>query len=319
MKQQVKQLFVLLEPVPWRSIGATIPLVVWIRDSFFNIYRVKGSSMEPTLQNNDIVIVRKCDWGIITQSICERIQHHFSRFNNYSFYGTCDIQNYDDHGTTNIPSEDNSKKNSNNTSSSDVENEKERIVRYEWMMLNNNNNNNNRNDSSVLTPQYRSWLYEAPVLALSGHVIVFRHPNSSPYYGHQQHGSNRSTDELCIKRIIGMGGQWVSIRPTMVNVHSEQENSENNNTTTNRYKQRTWQSLPVYTFYVEGDNSTTSVRMDDPISKHLLVGIAEYIVWPPSRWGTRLTRRTSIPASEDEINSSYDQSIVHQTTMARWM
>jgi signal peptidase I len=44
-----------------RTCLATFPLAVLVYDTFFSLYKVKGSSMEPTLYNGDIVVVRKSD------------------------------------------------------------------------------------------------------------------------------------------------------------------------------------------------------------------------------------------------------------------
>jgi signal peptidase I len=44
-----------------RTVLATFPLGVLVYDNFFSFCKVKGSSMEPTLYNGDIVVVRKSD------------------------------------------------------------------------------------------------------------------------------------------------------------------------------------------------------------------------------------------------------------------
>ena len=48
-------------------------------------------------------------------------------------------------------------------------------------------------------------------------------------------------------------------------------------------------AVPPYSLWVEGDNSRVSIdsryRDHGPISKKLLVGIAEYRIWPPWRIG----------------------------------
>ena len=45
----------------WASAVAALPVMIWIHDSFFSLCRVKGSSMTPTLQDGDVVIIRKAD------------------------------------------------------------------------------------------------------------------------------------------------------------------------------------------------------------------------------------------------------------------
>jgi signal peptidase I len=53
-----------------RNVVATIPLAILVHDNFFSFYRVRGSSMEPTLADGDIVVVRKADglWQRWTRS-----------------------------------------------------------------------------------------------------------------------------------------------------------------------------------------------------------------------------------------------------------
>jgi hypothetical protein len=54
-------------------------------------------------------------------------------------------------------------------------------------------------------------------------------------------------------------------------------------------------SVPPYSLWVEGDNSANSVDSNNhgPISKKLMMGIAEYVLWPPSRMGTSLKSNVS--------------------------
>jgi hypothetical protein len=48
-------------------------------------------------------------------------------------------------------------------------------------------------------------------------------------------------------------------------------------------------SVPPYSLWVEGDNVQNSQdsrsKNHGSVSKKLLVGIAEYVVWPPTRFG----------------------------------
>jgi hypothetical protein len=47
-------------------------------------------------------------------------------------------------------------------------------------------------------------------------------------------------------------------------------------------------SVRDYSLYVEGDNKANSLdsrkSVYGGVSKKLLVGVAEYALWPPSRW-----------------------------------
>jgi hypothetical protein len=47
-------------------------------------------------------------------------------------------------------------------------------------------------------------------------------------------------------------------------------------------------SVPDFSLYMEGDNKANSVdsrnSVHGAVSKKLLAGVAEYVLWPPSRW-----------------------------------
>lgn len=43
------------------SAVAALPLAIWLHDNFFSLCLVRGSSMEPTLFDGDILVVRKSD------------------------------------------------------------------------------------------------------------------------------------------------------------------------------------------------------------------------------------------------------------------
>ena len=94
----------------------------------------------------------------------------------------------------------------------------------------------------------RARIYEHPPTALPGHVVVYKNPETA-----------LNQQDLCVKRVVGLGGQWMRTPFRL-------------------------RSLPPFTLYVQGDNLANSrdSRQLGPISKNLLVGIAEYVVWPPT-------------------------------------
>jgi len=126
--------------------------------------------------------------------------------------------------------------------------ERARLVRYELL-------------HGVSEHAPLSRLYECPPLALTGHVVVYKSPETA--FPH----------ELCVKRVVGLGGQW--LRRGILDARG-----------------RRMQSVPPYSLFVQGDNEANSrdSRQLGPISKNLMVGIAEYVVWPPTRW-QRLRRK----------------------------
>ena len=68
--------------------------------------------------------------------------------------------------------------------------------------------------------------------------------------------------------------------------------------------------VPPYCIWVEGDNPTNSrdSRSKDhgPVTKKLLVGIAEYRLWPPWRMG-KLDQKKPNPSSDDDCNNIRQQ------------
>jgi signal peptidase I len=122
------------------------------------------------------------------------------------------------------------------------------------------------------------WLASRPPLALPGQVLVYQNPLSV-------------AKEYFIKRVAAVGGQWLR--------HEYRHNArpdEQFETTRYNYDYRL-EALPPHTVYVEGDNHQNSVdsRSTGPISKNLVVGVAEYVVWPPTRW-RRIQREPPVDA-----------------------
>jgi hypothetical protein len=60
-------------------------------------------------------------------------------------------------------------------------------------------------------------------------------------------------------------------------------------------------NLRPYSFYAEKDRNESEIETDDirneEVTKKLLIGVAERIVWPPSRWGTIERRKPTVGRS----------------------
>jgi signal peptidase I len=149
-----------------------------------------------------------------------------------------------------------------------------------------------------------SYLWISPAhaspLVLPGHVIVYRNPFQFP--------------ESLVKRAIAVGGQRLStIHPRVIPLDDDDDIGEmqkRNDAPYHMgdfmYQKRHFElqhgfrynvQIPPHFLYTEGDNPETSIHdsrhMDHkPISQNLVVGIAEYVVWPPHRW-QRLHRHTA--------------------------
>lgn len=94
-------------------------------------------------------------------------------------------------------------------------------------------------------------LLRKPPTPITGNIVVFKNPETYP-------------DQWSIKRVLGTGGETAT-RDTKMG--------------------RTVSYIPSYSLLVEGDNRSASKESRGPVSKKLLVGVAEYRVWPPWRIG----------------------------------
>lgn len=94
-----------------------------------------------------------------------------------------------------------------------------------------------------------------PSIYQRGCIIVFRAPDAEKY----------PSSEYRVKRVVGLGGQICRAND---NFHRIEE-------------------LPQFSLWLEGDNHEKSVdsRTYGPVCKNSVIGTAERIVWPPSRWG----------------------------------
>jgi len=95
-------------------------------------------------------------------------------------------------------------------------------------------------------------------LMLAGDVAIFASPNYYPI-------------RYAVKRIVSTGQQRIRPADALRNV----------------------ETVPADCVWVEGDNDDKSEDSRDygPLSKRLLVGKAERILWPPSRWGRVVERK----------------------------
>lgn len=174
--------------------------------------------MEPSLRHGDVVLVRKCEPGILTDSLIRMF-----------------------------------------TGDREDEEERARLRRYERM----------GGDGMSTDNVGEARLYQNPPTALSGHVVVYKNPECG------------FPTELCVKRVIGLGGQWMQSNPRRWDSNPLFYSNSRYSRSTRRL-----QCLPPFTLHVEGDNEENSrdSRQYGPISKNLLVGLATHVIWPPTRW-----------------------------------
>ncbi|KAL3805581.1 hypothetical protein HJC23_005825 [Cyclotella cryptica] len=198
------------------TLTVTLPPLIYVRDNFYSLFLVQGSSMEPALYRGDVLLVRKAD--ILPYRQWE-------------------------HWTSAVPTSEEDGQNALKVIALDADSERpigDTFTGY-----------------SYLCP---------PTIHKLGSVVVFRAPDAEKY----------PSGEYRVKRVVGLGGQ--TIRPAG-NASGLKE-------------------VPVFGLWVEGDNQDETVatigddhdrsvdsRTYGPISKNLVIGVAERVVWPPSRWG----------------------------------
>ena len=110
-------------------------------------------------------------------------------------------------------------------------------------------------------PESLIYTPSAPLM-LAGDVAIFASPNYYPV-------------RYAVKRIVSTGQH--RIRPTDA--------------------LRNVETVPADCVWVEGDNKDKSEDSRDygPLSKRLLVGKVERILWPPSKWGRMIERKKPPP------------------------
>ena len=126
-------------------------------------------------------------------------------------------------------------------------------------------------DASLGVPIGEYWTgntyLKPPMIHQLGTIIVFRAPDATKY----------PSREYRVKRVMGLGGQ---ICRAGGNYHRLEK-------------------VPPFGLWVEGDNQKSSVdsRVYGAVCKTNVIGIAERIVWPPSRWGLISCVTPKVPRS----------------------
>ena len=233
-------------------VVVSLPALVYARDQWGSVCRVRGASMEPELRDGDVLWVRKADAGTLWPAIRDSVLPLFRRGSE------------DDDDDTLSSSDEPSSASANATAATE---ERQRVVRYEVLQ--------------GISNQV-GLLYSKPPAVISGDMVVYRNPT-------------HTKREFLVKRCIGVGGQWIRQELPVDPYYNKYNNKYNT-------KQYRLQALPPYTVYVEGSNLDQSIddsRTHGPISKNLMVGVAEYCVWPPTRW-QRLKRITPTVPDDPE-------------------
>lgn len=109
-----------------------------------------------------------------------------------------------------------------------------------------------------------------------GDIVIFNSPASRP------------GDPPLIKRVIGLPGETIEIRETLVYVNGSSLNEPyiNEPCSVNRCRDEVWQLGPEE-YFLMGDNRNNSrdSRSFGPVAADALIGEALLRYWPPSDWG----------------------------------
>lgn len=161
-------------PTALLSVAAAIPLVISIRDSFYSLCKVQGSSMEPTLKDGDILLMRKADFPVLRRWGIGTGRHDGPDKSTMRKDLLTVKKTYDSDG--------------------DDENENERISN---LLMRSRRLREYEYQDHVARESSLVW-FRSPPWPMKGQIVTYR----SPY---------RYPTELCIKRVVGVAGQVVSI------------------------------------------------------------------------------------------------------------
>ncbi len=250
------------------NLALLLPPILSFESNFYSVYRVEDQSMEPSLRQGDVILVRKSD--VYPQSMWRRWTSSSST--------------------------------SSSSSSSSQSHEKDalRVLAYDTT-----------SGRPIGDPWTSRTYLKPPTIHESGCVIIHRAVDAQKY----------PMREYRVRRVIGLGGQICRVSSTTAagGVESSGGNDFGGNDAEDDDQWQTprrWADrivhVPPFALWVEGDAADNDKSMDDDnrekslstasnstsdrarwtdsriygaVCKNNVIGIAERIVWPPSRWG----------------------------------
>jgi len=238
--------------IPIRSTVAAVPLAIYFHDSYYSFVRVNGTSMEPTLKHGDLLLIRKSDNPWWSQ-LTKIAKHNFKKY---------------------VLEKDNEDMDEEDSEPPERILERRTLKDYE-----------RQHCSTAPSLQIK------PPLALSGDIVVYKDPQ---YFYHM------NERRLSVKRVVGLGGQVVMVptsrydKPGKLTYRMDDEMKKKKNTSSFQSMRVATTCVAPYSMWVEGDNRSNSYdsQQHGTVSKHLLVGVAEYVVWPPTRFQKLLSKPT---------------------------
>ncbi len=283
-----------------QSFVATIPFLIYFRDEFYNITYIRGSSMAPTISHGDIVLVRKRDAGNVLLNILHSIGY-------LKHPSDLPLSSENSRNRLTIDDDDDEKRETTSTSQKSIyDDDRLQALRYQL------GNNASANDTNywLISPSHLS------PLILPGHVVVYQNPHRFPEVimkrvigvGGQRIATGTKARSNAAKiqlpnDIILENTQQVEERNmsdfTTTNDDDDDDDTESLPSLLQHLRRRQQQKresdeyydlrLPPHFIYTESDNHTTDDSSvgggrNPPVSQNLMLGIAEYIIWPPSRF-----------------------------------
>jgi len=231
------------------SVALIVPPVLYLRDNFYSLYVVRGTSMEPNLNDGDVLLVRKSD------VYPERMWRRWASVSSKEDRPTNEEEDEGD---------DDDKQEAEND-----RNDALHVMAYDV------------SSGRPIGNWHIGYTYlKPPTICRTGTVIVYHAPDAEKY----------PMGEYRVKRVIGLGGQICSVGRDIVTVPPFAlwvEGDNNGGTVDNGNS-----SYENGELVVHGKNnaslSSSSIdsRTHGPVCKNNVIGIAERIIWPPSRWRT---------------------------------
>jgi signal peptidase I len=298
-----------------QSIVATIPFLIYFCDEYYSITYIRDTSMEPTIHHGDIVLIRKRDAGSVLLNLLYSIGYLKSSSPSPSSSTPISL----DKSSNRAEVEEEEKIYTTRTSTKqkfDIDDDRIQALRYRIENINDNFSSNTNNHYWLISPSYLS------PLILPGHVVLYQNPFRFQEsvvkrvigVGGQRiatlttkAATDATTIQLphdVIRNVPFVEGKNASIRTQTNKEHTVASSSSSDYPSLLQHLRRKHQEkkemdayydvrLPPHTIYVESDNRASFVSTDDvsnclertqPISQNLMIGIAEYIIWPPSRF-----------------------------------
>jgi len=230
------------------STALGLPIIYYIHERIYTIHTISTTSMEPSLQKGDVILIRKVDFlpyyhdtpGLDVQHLEEgTIEQQLQR-------KLRQLQRQKNDGEDEIHKKNHPQPPERLDSLLDRETDRLKALKI---------------DASIGRPAGNELtLWRSPPNSSPGEVVVVRCPEAF------------SPERWDVGRLVGLGSQRLRALDSYHKI----------------------ESIPPYSIWIEADNTkgaqnrhraSTYSEKYGPVSKKLLVGQVERVIWPPKRWG----------------------------------